>query len=34
MIYELKELRTIASELPYSIEEGISITCRWMIKNK
>ena len=34
MIYELKELRTIASELPYSIEEGISITCKWMIKNK
>jgi hypothetical protein len=34
MIYELKELRTIASELPYSIEECISITCKWMIKNK
>ncbi len=34
MIYESKELRTIASELPYSMEEGISITCKWMIKNK
>ena len=34
MIYESKELRTIASELPYSMEEGISITCEWMIKNK
>jgi nucleoside-diphosphate-sugar epimerase len=34
MIYESKELRTIANELPYSMEEGISITCKWMIKNK
>jgi len=34
MIHESKELRTIASELPYSMEEGISITCKWMIKNK